>query len=122
MMREFTCIICPNGCEIQAEIRDGEILNITGQLCSKGEVYVRQEVTAPMRNIASSVVVEDGILPLASVRLTNPIPKARIFDAMEEIRKIKVKAPVAAGTVVIEQLLGYDSDVIITRNVERLPG
>ena len=23
MTREFTCIICPNGCEIQAEINDG---------------------------------------------------------------------------------------------------
>ena len=121
MMREFTCIICPNGCEIQAEVEDSQILSITGFQCPKGKTYVEQELTAPVRNIASSVIVEGGELPLASVRLTSAIPKERIFDAMEEIRKVKVEAPIIAGTVVIKNLLGYDSDVIITRSVERLP-
>ena len=119
MLREFTCIICPNGCEIQAEIEDGKILSIEGATCPKGETYVRQELTDPQRNIATSVLVKDGVLPLASVRLTNPIPKARIFAAMDEIRKITVEAPVTAGTVVIKGILGYDSDVIITKSVEK---
>lgn len=119
MLREFTCIICPNGCNIEADLKDGEILSIEGAICPKGEAYVRQELTDPQRNIATSVLVKDGELPLASVRLTNPIPKAHIFDAMREIRKIAVEAPVAAGAVVIERILGYDSDVIITKSVER---
>lgn len=121
MMRTFTCIICPNGCEIQAQVKDDKIIAITGGLCPKGKVYVKSELTAPKRTIASSVVVEGGELPLASVRLTAPIPKERISDAMEEIRKIRLQAPVTAGTVVIGKLLGYDSDVIVTRTVERLP-
>lgn len=121
MTRTFTCIICPNGCEIEAQIEGDQILSISGGLCAKGKVYVKSELTAPKRTIASSVVVEGGELPLASVRLTAPIPKERIKDAMEAIRQVKVQAPVLAGTVVIKSLLGYDSDVIITRNVERLP-
>ena len=99
MLREFTCIICPNGCEITAGVEDNQIISIEGALCPKGETYVNQELTDPRRNIATSVLVKGGELPLASVRLTNPIPKARIFDAMAEIRGIAVEAPVEAGTV-----------------------
>lgn len=117
MLKEYTCIICPNGCEISAQIENGEIVSMKGALCKKGEAYVRQELTAPMRNIASSVLVQNGELPLVSVRLTAPIPKERIFDAMSEIKKIRLEAPVKAGQVVIHNLLGLDSDVIATKNV-----
>ena len=113
MLKEFTCIICPNGCEIEAEIADGKILSLEGAACPKGEAYVRQELTDPQRNIATSVLVRGGVLPLASV------PKARIFDVMEEIRKITVDAPVKAGTVLVKGVLGYDSDVIVTKSVEK---
>lgn len=119
MLREFTCIICPNGCSIEAEVREGEVLSIERALCPKGKDYVRQELTNPQRNIATSVLVSGGELPLASVRLTRPIPKERLFDAMEEIKKIELEAPVKAGSVVIAGILGYDSDVIVTKTVER---
>lgn len=117
MLREFTCIVCPNGCEIEAEIEDGKICQIAGNLCQKGEDYVKQELLDPQRNIATSVPVKGGELPLASVRLTRPIPKGRIFEAMNEIRKLSLQAPVKAGTVVLAGILGLDSDVIVTRNV-----
>ncbi len=119
MLREYTCIICPNGCEIQADVENGKILSITGNICPKGESYVEQELTDPRRNIATSILVKNGELPLASVRLTNPIPKGEIGKAMEEIRKISLEAPVKAGTIVISEILGYESDVIVTKTVER---
>ena len=124
MLREFTCIICPNGCEITAELEKREdgtcrICSIEGAACPRGKAYVEQELTDPRRNIATSILVEGGELPLASVRLTAPIPKDRIFDAMEEIRSCRVTAPVEAGSVVIKVILGYDSDVIVTKTVER---
>ena len=119
MLREYTCIICPNGCEIQADVENGKILSITGNICPKGESYVEQELTDPRRNIATSILVKNGELPLASVRLSNPLPKGEIGKAMEEIRKISLEAPVKAGTIVISGILGYESDVIVTKTVER---
>jgi len=119
MKRTFTCIVCPNGCEVETEYEGSEILSVSGNLCPKGKIYVTQELTDPRRTIATSIRVEGGELPLTSVRLTSAIPKAMIFDAMREIRKISLPAPVHIGDVVISGLLGQDCDVIVTKNVEK---
>ena len=117
MTRSFTCILCPNGCDIEArEEQDGK-LTITGAGCPKGKAYVEQEWNDPRRTISSSVKVEKGELPLASVRLTTPVPKDYLFQVMEEIRKVQLEAPVHMGQVAIHHVLGLDSDVIVTRNV-----
>lgn len=117
MLREFTCIMCPLGCSLEAELEDGAVKEVRGNSCPRGKEYACREVTAPMRTIASSVLVEGGELPLASVRLNAPIPKEDIFRAMEEIRKLRVAAPVTVGQVVIKGILGTEADVIITKNV-----
>lgn len=118
MLREFTCIICPNGCDIEARIEDGKLLTVEGALCPKGEAYVKQELINPQRTISTSVLVRGGVLPLASVRLTAPVPRERLRDVMDEIKKISLDAPVAAGTVVIKNIMGFDSDVIVTKSVD----
>ena len=120
MKRTFTCIVCPNGCEVEAEFAGKDVLSVSGNLCPKGKDYVTQELTDPRRTIASSVMVEGGELPLASVRLTRGIPKDRIYDAMTEIRKIRLQAPVKIGQVVIPNLLGLNSDVVVTKNVNAI--
>ncbi len=135
MLRTFTCIMCPRGCGLEALLEpvcasgtgsraDGSepvyvIRQVTGNGCQKGEQYVRQEIENPMRNIATSILVDGGDLPLASVRLTAPVPKGRIFDVMEKIRQVRRKAPVNEGDVVIADVLGLGVDVIVTRTVEK---
>ena len=98
MLKKYTCIICPNGCEIEAEVLDGEIKSVSGFTCKRGEEYVRQEILAPKRTIASSVAVKNGELPVTSVRITKAVP-------------------VEAGTVLISNICGTDSDVICTKTV-----
>ena len=118
MTKTLTCILCPNGCQITAELEEGKLISLEGNRCAKGKEYAVQELTAPMRNIASSVLVEGGDCPLCSVRLTAPIPKGSIPQAMEAIRGIRVTAPVHIGQVLLPHILGLESDVIATRNVE----
>ncbi|MBS6643700.1 MAG: DUF1667 domain-containing protein [Clostridiaceae bacterium] len=120
MLKTFTCIMCPRGCEVEAECSDGRILSAEGNACPKGLDYVTRELTNPMRNIATSVLVEGGEMELASVRLSRPIPKAKIFEVMEQIKRVKVNAPVKIGQVIIPDVLGLGSDVIITKNVDAL--
>ena len=117
MEKKITCIICPRGCLMTATVEGGSV-RVTGNTCPKGEEYAAQEIASPMRTIASSVPVAGGELPLASVRLTKPIPRERIFDLMEEIRKLRLEAPVKAGTVLIHNPLGFETELIVTRNVK----
>ena len=98
MNKTFTCILCPNGCEVTAEFEDGKVLSVAGN--------------------KSSVLVEGGDMPLVSVRLSGPIPKGKIMDVMGEIKKMSVTAPVHMGDVVIPNVLGLGRDVIATRDVE----
>ncbi len=117
MKKTCICIICPNGCEIETEVKEDGTLSLTGNTCDKGADYVRQELTAPVRTISTSVHVKGGVLPLASVRLTRPVPKEMIFPVMEQIRKISLTAPVQSGTVILRKVCGLDSDVVATRTV-----
>ena len=102
-----------------ASVRNGFSASaVTGHTCPRGEQYVRQELTAPRRTIASSVLVKGGELPVTSVRLTKAVPKDMIFPVMDEIRKVVLTAPVKAGTIVLHNVCGLDSDVMVTKNVD----
>ena len=90
-----------------------------GNTCPRGAEYAHQELTAPKRNIATSVLVEGGVLPLASVRLTGPIPKEQIFAVNAAIHAVRLPAPVHVGQTVLANVLGLGVDVIATRNVEK---
>lgn len=114
--RTFTCIICPNGCTIETNT-DGTGITVTGNKCEKGEKYVKQELIDPRRTIATTVLIDHASLPLCSVRLTSAVPKKAIMDVMREIRKIHLTAPVHIGQVVIHNICGYESDVIVTKEM-----
>lgn len=123
MNKELTCIVCPNGCDLHITYEKSaetiEVLSVEGALCKRGETYARQELIAPKRSIASSVLVEGGELPLVSVRTKGVIPKNMVFPVMKEIRKTVVKAPVEEGSVLIPDVLGLGIDVIATKRVEK---
>ena len=115
--RTFTCIVCPNGCTITAEHDGDTVYSVSGNRCKRGEEYVRQELIDPRRTICSTVRIDGAELPLCSVRLTKPIPKRDIFRVMAEINKCRLKAPVRIGDIVIHNVCGLDSDVIVTKNL-----
>ncbi len=117
MNKTYTCIICPNGCDIHTVIEKGHIVSLEGALCPRGKEYVAQELYDPLRNIASSVKVQSGELPLVSVRLSAPIPKKYIFDVMKEIRGLQVSAPVKLGDILAADVLGLGCNIIATKHV-----
>ena len=118
--RVFTCIVCPNGCTIETRSEPGKPIAVSGQKCKRGEEYVLQELTDPRRTIATTVPVDNAELPLCSVRLTKPIPKRDIFKVMDEIRKVRLSAPTRIDQVVIHNVCGLDSDVIVTKNLDAI--
>ncbi len=119
MEREYTCIICPNGCLIKVEYEGTNINNIIGDECSKGKDYVKNEITNPLRVFTGSVLVGNGDFSLASVKSHVPIPKKYLKKIGDITRYLKVEAPVTIGQVVAFNLLNENIDLVATRKVEK---
>lgn len=115
-VRELICIGCPLGCPVTVHM-DGENITVTGNTCKRGEDYAKKEVVNPTRIVTSSVHVSGGELEMVSVKTKQDIPKGKIFDCMEEIRKVTVDAPVAIGDVIIDNCAGTGVSIIATKNV-----
>ena len=119
MEREFTCIICPNGCLIKVEYEGTDIKNIEGDECPKGKDYVKNEITNPLRVFTGSVLVAKGDFSLVSVKTPSPIPKKYLKKVGEITRRIEVEAPVTIGQVVAFNLLNENIDLVATREIEK---
>ena len=113
-MKELTCIVCPRGCRLQVD----DNMNVTGNFCPRGKDYAISELTHPVRTITTSIRVDNRPYTLVSVKTSGPVPKDKIFDVMKEIEKVSVSAPTHIGDVVIKDILGTGSDIIITKEIE----
>lgn len=114
MIKELTCINCPLGCNVEVTVEDGEITNITGNNCKRGEVYARNELSNPVRVVTSTARVDGANQYSVSVKTEEAIPKGKIMEVMQEINKSQIKAPVAIGDTVIEDVAGTGVRVIAT--------
>lgn len=117
-VKELTCISCPLGCALRVEVDEtGKAVSVSGNTCKRGEEYGKREVTAPVRTVTSTVKVEGGDAPVVPVRTKGDIPKGKIFDCMEEVRRAAIKAPVKLGDPVIQNVAGTGVDMIATKEV-----
>ena len=114
MKKNLICVSCPLGCPIEVEIENGEVVSVTGNTCKKGDSYARTEITNPVRSLTTSVKVEGGMHPVVHVKSSAPVPKDKMFDCMEAINAVTVKAPVKIGDVIIENICGLGVDIIAT--------
>ena len=118
--KEIICISCPKGCRITVQNRGEEIISITGNDCPKGIKYAEGEFINPLRILPTTVKVIGGELPLVSVKTEKAIPKKLLLEAMAEIAKIEVNAPVKIGQVIKDDLMGTGVSLIATRNIKRV--
>lgn len=105
MIREMTCIVCPNGCQLKVE-QNGDDIIVTGGICKRGEEFAKSELINPMRSITSTVATKFEDFPLLTVKTEGELPKDKIFEAMKLINKVVVKKRLAVDDVVIEDCFG----------------
>ena len=117
MMKRLTCIECPKGCALSIDIENCHVVKVSGNECKKGEEYAIKEIENPMRILTSAVLAEGLSLKMVSVRTDKPIPKSRLAEAMEEVKKIRLKSPIKAGSLIVENFLGLGVNLLATRNV-----
>ncbi|MFN3699008.1 MAG: DUF1667 domain-containing protein [Dictyoglomus sp.] len=118
MKKNFTCIICPLGCNLEIELNNNEII-VKGNQCEKGKRYAEDEFKNPKRVLTTTVKVKNGKYRMIPVKTTKPIPKSYIFPLLKILSQIELEAPIPQGYKVLEDIFGEDVDVITTRPMER---
>ncbi|HCL98852.1 MAG TPA: DUF1667 domain-containing protein [Fervidobacterium sp.] len=120
--KKIICTNCPLGCKINlvyADADEVEIIEAQGNRCKRGLEFAKQEITDPLRVVVTSVRVEDGEIPMASVRSDKPVPLRLMEEIMGVIRQTKVSAPVKRGDIIIENVLNTGANIISTRTVNK---
>lgn len=111
-MKEITCIICPNGCNLSVEGNE-----VSGNLCSRGADFAFQEINDPQRVVCSTLRTEIDGIPVVPCRTSKEVPKDKMFDVMREINQHTVRERLKAGSIVIKNVAGTDADIITTANM-----
>ncbi len=119
MKNEMICIGCPMGCYISVDHVGTKIRHVRGNRCKVGLKYAEKEISNPERTLTTTVKVKHGHLPLVSVRTNKPIPKDRIFDAMNLLAEIELEAPVKIGEPIIQNVFDTGVNVVATKNILR---
>jgi CxxC motif-containing protein len=105
------------GCTLNVTHEGEAIVDVDGATCKRGENYAEEELTDPRRMVTTTVRVRGGLHPLVPVYTSAPIPKARIFDLLDQIREAEIEAPVRVGDVVLEKVVDTDVNVLASRDL-----
>ena len=115
----YLCIGCPLGCRLEVEEDEhGDLLEVRGWSCKKGDRYGRQEHTAPRRMVTTTVDASGATLPRLPVKTSEAVPKHLVIEVCRELRELTVPAPVSVGQVVLTNVAGTDADIVATRNLD----
>ena len=112
-MKEITCIICPNGCDLLVDEKG----NVTGNLCKRGVDFVSQELTAPKRSLTASVKTIFEDMPVVSCKTDGEIDKELLLQVMEILKQTVITERLKMGSIVIETVLNTNVNVITTKNM-----
>ncbi|HOF65004.1 MAG: DUF1667 domain-containing protein [Erysipelotrichaceae bacterium] len=113
--KTLICIVCPRGCHLEVD----ENFNVTGNFCKRGIAYAKEELTTPTRTLTSTVIIRGGVIPRLSVKTSAPIPKEKIFEVMEEIRLVKLEAPINVGDIIIKNVANTNVDIVATQTINK---
>jgi len=118
MNRKMTCILCPRGCELEVTYEKEKLIEVKNNLCKRGEIYAKEEIQSPKRVVTSTVKVINGNSELIPIKTDAPIKKQLIFQVMDKIYNVKVKAPIKIGDIIINNVDSEGTNIVATSNVK----
>lgn len=117
-MKELICIVCPNGCRLHVDEKNGYA--VTGNRCARGEEYGKAECTHPTRVLTSTVAIGGAVHRRCPVKTARAIPKEALFAVMHELDGVHLTAPVHVGDVVLADAAGTGCPVVAAKTMEAL--
>lgn len=115
---EMTCICCPIGCALKAEVLADGSVQVTGNKCPRGAAYGEKELTNPTRIVTSTVRVAGRKDAVVAVKTASDIPKDKIMECMNALQDICVEAPVHIGDIILENVADTGVNIVATRGID----
>lgn len=115
-MKQLICIVCPKGCHLSVNEANG--FEVTGNGCPRGAEYGKKELTHPTRVVTSTVRIRGALHRRCPVKTDRDIPKELIFQAMELLDGVELRAPVHCGDTVIRDLLHTGANFVVSKNMD----
>lgn len=120
-IKQYTCIGCPIGCPLQLEHDGSMIEEVFGFECNRGAKYAKQEFTDPRRSLSTTVAISGAMWPRLPVKVSGPIHKGQVLEAVRKIHELHIEAPVGKGQIFIKNFLGEkDIQVVACRTMKRM--
>ena len=115
MIKELTCIICPMGCRLKAEVEGTRVISVEGNGCMRGAAYAETECINPRRVLTTTVRCGDG--KLLAVKTDAGVPKKMLMECMQAINNLHpaLSGNCKMGDVICENILGTGANVVIAQ-------
>jgi CxxC motif-containing protein len=113
--KELVCIACPIGCRLVVSAGGAEETVVSGNRCSRGEAYGKEEVLAPKRILTAVVPTDSPQFPFVPVRTDRAIRREIAPELLADLYGRRVTLPVRGGQVLIEDFDG--ARVLFTRTL-----
>lgn len=115
MKQKLICIVCPMGCHLDVDVENDYA--VTGNQCKRGIAYAKKELTNPTRTITSTVKIAGGIYNRLPVKTDKEISKKQVFKVMELLDDIVVESPIKVGTIILQNVLGTEVNIVASRSM-----
>ena len=112
------CIVCPEGCEIEATETNGEFKFLPG-ICKRGQEYAAQEIVNPCRYLTTTVQLTGAEQNMLPVRTFEAIPKEKLIQAMNQIVDVTVTAPVNIGDIICSDMANTGIALIASKSCQK---
>ncbi len=108
---------CPKSCELAITFApDGSIASICGEGCRLGTAYATEEITDPKRIVTASISIAGSMEPL-SVKTAAAVSRTQVFKVLDEIKALKLKAPITTGTILKEDIAKTGVSLVATKSI-----
>jgi CxxC motif-containing protein len=116
MTRNMVCFICPNSCLLSVR-EDGDGIRVENNRCPRGTEFAEKELRDPERTLTTTIRINNGTVPLASVRSAAPVKKKELKSLVKYFDGVTIDAPVSGGQVLFSAVGENGVNIIATRPV-----
>ena len=108
------CTGCPASCKVELVIKDGELEDVRGAGCERGDRFLREQMNHPMRVFTGTVKMKDtdGHCRLVPVYSSQAVPVSELLSIAKLCRRIRVNGTVQAGQVIRKNIGGTGADLL----------